>query len=55
MDAITKAIASKNEAFLKTASGDTYRIFFYYGREPVLQRLTPQDISQYRETLEPRW
>lgn len=55
MDAFVKATTYQYSAFLKTGNGDTWRVWFGPDGLPLIERMTPDQIREYRDGLEPRW
>lgn len=53
-DIFTKATVYQYAAFLKTATGDTWRVWMG-DNGPLIERLTPDQVREYRNGLEPRW
>lgn len=52
MDAFMLATAWHHQAFLRTANGDYWRVWFE-GREPLMEKLTNSQITgDYKEALE---
>lgn len=53
MSVFRHAVTWQYSAFLKTARGDVWRVWFDYDEQPFMQRLTPESMrNEYREPVD---